>query len=231
MKKANLLFFILYLVGLGLATAAFLLFVPEAYRTNVVWLDFAIVLLIITGYFGRYPILFRPLTGFADNVPFLGSYWGALGTYTVSSLGAMVAMYALEVTFPKQALIQGVILFFLLLTVACGYWANAWMSRSTVRDQEMMGGVRRIQALAAGLRTAVAELPASYGQSKTELARVMDDINCLVGSDAAAARESEGEIIALMRRTTADVAEIVPQEELLRSIKQLRVAVSMRKAI
>jgi len=231
MKRANLLFDILYFVGLGMAFAAFYTFVPEVDRTRVAWLNFSIGLIIYTGYLGRLMALFRPIVSFSDNVPFFSTYWAWWGIYVILAVTGMVAFHFMDLIFRKQALLQGIIFFLFLNVVAFGIWGAAWMSRSSEKDKRTIGGVRNIQYLASSLRVAATELPESFATNRAEIERILDDVNCIAGSNNAEAPELEERIASLITRASHGMLNDISQEELTKITKELRVAVAMRKAI
>ena len=111
MRSNKLLFRVVYLLGVALAVALFLVFVPPEARTNVKWMNLVIFLFIYTGVFGRYSLLFTSLGRFSDNVPSLALYWISFWWYAAAALAAMLVMWPLGVGFEKQALIQGLLLF------------------------------------------------------------------------------------------------------------------------
>lgn len=231
MKRANLLFDILYLIGLGLAFAVFYTFVPEVDRTRVAWLNFSIGLIIYTGYLGRLMALFRPIVRFSDNIPFFATYWTWWGAYVMLAVAGMVAFDLMDQPFGKQALLQGVIFFLFLNVIAFGIWGSAWMARSSARDKRAIGGVRNIQYLAASMRVAAAELPMSFAASKLEIEKILDDVNCIAGSDKEEAMALEEKIVLLITRASHGMLNDIAEEDLTKITKELRVAVAMRKAI
>ena len=231
MRKANLLFDVLYFVGIGLAFLSFYTFVPEASRTRVAWLDFGICLLIYTGYLGRLMALFRPLVKFADAVPFFTTYWAWWGTYVAFSVSGMVVFHFLDMAFRKQALLQGIMFFIFMNVVVFGIWGAAWMARSSRRDSLAIGGVREIQHKASALRIAAGELPMTYALAKRDVEKILDDLNCIAGSGNAQAIALEQKIGALMERVNSEMLDMVPEDELARSLKELRMTIAMRKAI
>lgn len=231
MKKANLLFDFLYVVGIALAFLAFFIFVPEAGRTRVAWLNFGIGLLIYTGYWGQWMVLFRPLQKFADDVPFFSSYWIWWTVYVGLAVVGMIAFQFMHLEFRKQVLLQGIFFFFLLCALALGIWAASWLKQSSERDKRTMGGVRNIQYHIASLRIAASELPEAYHASKVELGKIMDDMNCIAGSSGEQSCALESQILTLMGKASQGMLNGISREELDQIIKDLRMAVSMRKAI
>lgn len=231
MKKANLLFDILYFVGIGLAFALFYTFIPEVGRTRVAWLNFGIGLLVYTGYLGRLMVLFRPVAAFADGIPFFATYWVWWGTYVILAMSGMVVFHLMDLTFRKQALLQGIAFFLFLNVIAFGIWGAAWMARSSVEDKHTIGGVRDIQHLASSLRIAASELPMSYLTSKVEIEKILDDVNCIAGSGQEEARTLEEKISTLITQASHGILNGIPERELMKTIKELRMVVAMRKAV
>lgn len=231
MKRANLLFDILYFVGIGLAFAAFYTFVPEVDRTRVAWLNFSVGLIIYTGYLGRLMALFRPIVRFSDNIPFFTTYWVWWGAYVALAVAGMVAFHLMGLTFRKQALLQGIIFFLFLNVAAFGLWGAAWMARSTARDKRTIGGIREVQRLASSLRIAVGELPMSYATNKLEIGKILDDVNYIAGSNENEAAVLEEKIASLITRLSYEALNDITDEKLTRFTSELRVAVAMRKAI
>lgn len=231
MKKANLLFDLLYFVGIGLAFVAFYTFVPEVNRTRIAWLNFGLGLLIYTGFLVNFMAIFRPLTKFADNIPFFATYWIWWDAYVILTASGMVIFYLMDMSFRKQALLQGIILFLFLNIIALGVWGAAWMSRSSEKDEKTINGVRNIQSLAASLHIAVAELPMSYAVSKSAIEKIIDDINCIAGSSKEDAIGAEQKIAALLTQISHGILNEISEQELSKQIKELRMAVAMRKSI
>lgn len=231
MKKANLLFDVLYFVGIGLAFALFYTFVPEVDRTSVAWLNFGIGLLIYTGYLGRLVALFRPIVKFADSVPFFATYWAWWGVYVTLAVSGMVIFHLVDMTFRKQALLQGVVFFLFLNVVAFGIWGAAWMARSSAKDKRCIGGVRNIQYMASALRISASELPVTYTACKVEIDAILDDINCIPGSGKDESIALEEKISTLITQANHGMLNEISEKDLLKIIKELRMAVAMRKAI
>jgi hypothetical protein len=231
MKKVNLLFDILYFAGIGLAFALFYNFVPEVNRTRIAWLNLGIGLLIYTGYLGRLMALFRPITKFADSVPFFAVYWVWWGAYVTLAVSGMISFHLMDMTFRKQALLQGVILFLFLNVVAFGAWGAAWMARSSAKDKRCIDGVRNIQYLASTLRVSTSELPMTYITSKNELEAILDDINCIPGSGKDEAICLEEKIAALIAQANHAMLNEISENELMKIIKELRMTIAKRKLI
>jgi len=231
MKTANLLFDILYFIGLGLAFAAFYTFIPEVDRTQVAWLNFGIGLVIYTGYLGRLVTLFRPIVKFSDNVPFFAAYWVWWGIYVLLAIAGMIGFHYLELTFRKQALLQGIIFFLFINVIVFGMWGAAWMARSSARDQRTIGGVRNIQYLASSLKGVAAGLPITFVANKLEIDKIFEDISCIVGSENAEAIALDEKISSLITRASHGILNDMTEDDLTKITKELRVAVAMRKAI
>lgn len=231
MKKTSILFALLYLMGLGLAVTAFLLFVSPERRSDIVWLDFCLGIFLYTLFSVRFLTLFRPLEKFADGVPLFTAWWTSFGGYAVFCVGGMVLLGLFEVSFSRQFLIQGVILFFFICSLAVGYGASEWMSRSTMKDREVMDGVRGLQSMAAGLGIGVAELPMDYGESRRVYTQIIDDINTLPGSTSPQAKMVEGRVADLISKANDEMSAHAPEDILLKTGQELRMAVAMRKSI
>ena len=231
MKKANLLIDILYCVGLGLAFALFFTFVPEVNRTKVAWLNFSLGLLIYTGYLGRLMVIFRPLCKFADTIPFMTTYWTAWTTYVAFTVSGMLFFHLFGMPFRKQALLQGVMFFVFTNVMAFGIWGAAWMTRSSARDKKVIGGIRNLQHMASTLQISASELPENFMVSKMEVGKIVDDINCIAGSSNENAAQMEERIMALVATVSQKIIDGISNDELLKLCKELRMAVSMRKAI
>ena len=231
MRSNKLLFRVVYLLGVALAVALFLVFVPPEARTNVKWMNLVIFLFIYTGVFGRYSLLFTSLGRFSDNVPSLALYWISFWWYAAAALAAMLVMWPLGVGFEKQALIQGLLLFGFIVCVAVGMGASNFMSGETERTKAQVGGVRDMQQKAAQLKILLGGLPGEYSFAKGEFSAVLDEINCVGGCSNPDAREAESGILGLLDKLRSQCAARASADECLATIRDLSAAVALRKTM
>lgn len=197
MKKANFYFNLLFWVGIILLFGAFMVFVPNEMRSNkVVWLDFAIVLVLYTGVFGRYTVLFRPLTSFADRVPLIAAYWKYFSSYATLSIGGMIIMWHNDVVFEKQLLIQVAFLFLFSLGLALGFWMSEWHVRSSVIEQRTMSKIRQIQLACADVQVQLSRASDQFCGCRNICEELADELNSIPGLDAPAAYEIEEKILS-----------------------------------
>lgn len=228
MRKANWLFNILVLIGMGLIAGLFFVFVPESSRSPVAWLNLAVAELIYLGFFGKYTLLFPAVKNFADNSPLLSVYWKSFPAYVLLSCGGMYVFYRYGFSFRQQSLLQGVILFLFFVSLAAGYWASAWHCRATVNDRVTMSRVREIQQRACELQVLLETLPEAVVFLRV-FEPVLDDINTITGSDAPEAGSREVEILAQL----SSLAELVPgnPDAFAANCRQLALTVKIRKQI
>lgn len=229
MKRSNVILNLMFLAGLGLVLAAFLIFVPEERRTDVAWLNLAVAELIYVGAFGRFTILFRPLRSFADSAPLISAYWKYFGTCTFLAICCMIWGSRAGVAFEKQLFIQIALLFLFLFGLAVGYWVSERHALATVEERQTMNMIRVLQHAAADFQTMLEREPESFRGCKKLCEELVDDLNSMPGSNAPGAREAEERLFRGLRELNAlDLGQTSP-EELAGKLHTLVLAATQRK--
>lgn len=229
MKRSNIVLNLMFLLGLALMLAAFLIFVPAERRTNVAWLDFAVAALIYAGVFGRFTVLFRPLHAFADSAPLISAYWKFFGPCAFLAICCMVFGGLAKVSFEKQLFIQIALLFVFFFGLAVGYWVAERHAVSTVEERRTMDTIRLIQHAAADFQTMLDREPESFRGCKKLCEELVDDLNSMPGSNAPGAGEAEERLFRGLRELNAlDLRQVGP-EELAGRIHALGLLAAQRK--
>ena len=231
MNKANLMMRALYFCGLLLAVLLFLAFVPAEGRTNVAWLNLAVSLLIYSGYWGKFTILFAPVRKFADAIPTLSSYWVALAMYSVVAVAGMFVFARMELSFSRQLLFHAIFLFAFFLVVASGVWASAWVRKSDEAEGETISRLRDVQSRAASLLTELEIRPDATSAMAVKARGILEDVSFLAGSTSPQALALEREISGLIDEVRALFDDGAPTEKFEPVLNRLLLAIRLRKTL
>lgn len=198
MRSNRLMFTVLFGLGIAIMLAAFFVFLPAESRTNTRWLDFFVILLVYTGLWGRYSIIFPAIGGLTGRVPVMAVYWICFPIYAIAAIAAMMFFEVHDVAFGKQILVQICLLFAFVVAIAVGKGASNFIQAEQERTESQISGILQIRRKAAMLQAIMASLPPQYTQARAAFDEVVDAATYTGGRSNDAARPIETRIINLL---------------------------------
>lgn len=231
MKRANLALNALFCVGLALIIGGFFLCVSTENRSPVAYMNLVVTLLLYSGIWGRFSLLYPKRDVFAERVPVMTVYWAIFFKFAIVEIIAMVAMGLCKVPFKWQIFVHLVIFFIFSVMIAVAYWAANFIRSSGERDKETIGGTDSVKSLVPLLSVEVASLGAEYSEVKTKFASIADDCNYLSGSNLAGAKELDEKINQRLTTFSSMISSSAAPAEMERILVETAKFVAMRKTM
>lgn len=231
MKRANFALNILFGAGLALIIAGFFLCVPADHRSAVAYMNLVITLLLYSGLWGRFALVFPRREVFAERIPVMTVYWAIFFKFAIVEIIAMVAMGLCNVSFKWQLFVHLVIFFVFSVVMGVAYWTSHFIRSSGERDRYTIGGTDSIKSQIPLLVVEVAALGPEYADIKAKFSKVADDCNYLSGSNLAEAKRLEAAISEKLSLFSSMLTSSASPDEMDRVVSEAAKFVSMRKTL
>jgi hypothetical protein len=236
MTKNKLLFFriILFLFGAGIIVLAFYLLNREnelSQTDKFTWISIALMYL---AFF--CPFFFSSITtgNFSVKTPGLALVWTAVLLYISLSIGVIVLLGTLHISFSTALIVQAVLVFLFALTIYFSYFASAHVHDVALEEAQIRQYVGEVKTKAAELLLDVQTLTTQYEQEQKTILRTLDDIKYLSPASGGTGTELELKIIAslnLLSEYCRMIAEGGHSSQFESEARNLRMLVNQRKLV
>jgi len=233
-SKISRLFILLYFVGLALLAASFILLVPPGARTEVAWLDFAIVCIVFSINFPLFSAWRMNVGSFNAKIPALGLLILCDLTYICLAFWLMSRGVRYGLTFRMQLVGQMALLFVAATVVTVAWWSSAHAVEVAEEEKAARSALERLKA---AIDECIASLSANAPNCKRELqllTKLQEDARYLSPSRAVTALSYEYKLAALidnirLRFEDVSVPKTVPRMD--EQFEQCTALMALRKQV
>ena len=177
--KNSPIFLVLYGIGIGLILLGFLLLVPDGARSQVAYLNLAVIVGVYSLSFPLGTLWWARDSSFESEIPALSVFWFVNGAYTFLALGGLVLMGLQQVSFRFQLLYQLVLFFGVGMAFGMAWWSSGHASQVAVQESSQKAGLTELRALFAQVEDAFGLVGSGWNQELDRLRKLREDARFL----------------------------------------------------
>lgn len=204
---SRILLLVLYVLGLVLLLAGFLLLISPAHRTPVAWLDLAAIAVAYSIVCWGVPSVLAAGRGFHTRVPVLAILMAAMPLYCLAVAAFIYYGAVLPLGFRLQLVLHCVLLLLLLSAFALGLRGGEHIAQTDDAEASLRQGLN-------GLRAALEDCEAALRQSlchdealRQRILRLKEDARYLSPGNAPLQTEFEAGITGMVRQISQELRE------------------------